>query len=69
MNACQELKSRIDPVRDEMPAGSAWSDVIEMCYDNGVDLSARAWCVRDYEIFLNTVHPGFAFALSALLSC
>ena len=41
INACKELNSRLDTIREQIP-GLEWGDLIQMCSDAGVNLSARA---------------------------
>ncbi|GAU99071.1 hypothetical protein RvY_10117 [Ramazzottius varieornatus] len=48
IDCCKELKKRIEPVKkhDKLRAlgrEPEWKEVIEECYDKGIDLSARAW--------------------------
>lgn len=35
------LNKVIDPIRQAMPSGSSWADIITKCYNSGVDLSAK----------------------------
>lgn len=40
MKACQVLNERIRPIREKMP-DAVWSTLIEDCFNNNVDLTAR----------------------------
>ncbi|XP_064388596.1 xanthine dehydrogenase/oxidase-like [Halichondria panicea] len=42
INACKELNSRIDSIREQIP-GLEWEDLIQMASSAGVNLSARAF--------------------------
>ncbi len=44
INACKELNSRIDSIREQIP-GLEWEDLIQMASSAGVNLSARALLV------------------------
>ncbi|XP_028415709.1 xanthine dehydrogenase-like [Dendronephthya gigantea] len=40
-NCCSALKKRIEPVAKDMPNSSTWVEIIEKCFEVGVDLSAK----------------------------
>ena len=42
MKACEELCSRIEPIRKKMGEDVKWVDLIRKCHSSRVDLSARA---------------------------
>ena len=42
IQACQELNDRIEPIRDENP-DLKWPDLIQKCFDESIDLSAKFW--------------------------
>ena len=42
VNACKELNDRIEPVKKKMGGNPPWKDLIQQCYDDKVDLSAKA---------------------------
>ena len=42
MKACQTLKDRMKPVKDKNPDAS-WRDLVALCSDQGIDLSAKFW--------------------------
>lgn len=39
--ACEILLKRIKPIRDRMPENVKWQEIVENCYRNFVDLTAR----------------------------
>lgn len=39
--ACEILLKRIKPIRDRMPDNTSWQEIVETCYQNFVDLTAR----------------------------
>ena len=42
LQACEELNTRIEAVRKKMSGQPTWKEVIRKCYDERVDLSAKA---------------------------
>ena len=42
VSACEELTNRIAPVKKKMGGNPPWKDLIQQCYDDKVDLSAKA---------------------------
>lgn len=40
MKACQELKKKMQPIKDTMPNAS-WSELVEKCFNSNVDLTSR----------------------------
>ena len=56
INACNELNDRIDPVRRSMSGEPTWKEVIAKCFEERVDLSAKAlYDVNTYTPYSN--HP------------
>ena len=41
VNCCTALKQRIDAVATTMPKEATWVQIIQKCYDKGVDLSEK----------------------------
>jgi xanthine dehydrogenase/oxidase len=46
VDACEILNDRIAPVKKKMGGNPPWKDLIQQCYDDRVDLSAKA-CVNE----------------------
>ena len=42
LQACEQLSTRIEAVRKKMSGQPSWKEVIRKCYDERVDLSAKA---------------------------
>ncbi|GAV02732.1 hypothetical protein RvY_13260-2 [Ramazzottius varieornatus] len=42
IECCRQLNDRLKPVKDANP-NVKWEDLIETCYKQGIDLSARTW--------------------------
>ena len=41
VRACEELRARIDPVRQRMAGEPTWREVVRKCHAQQVDLSAK----------------------------
>ncbi|XP_055334051.1 uncharacterized protein LOC129585412 [Paramacrobiotus metropolitanus] len=57
LDCCSSLLARMKPVKDSVKADTPWADLVEKCYSQGIDLSARAWTApqtADAPICYNT---------------
>ena len=41
MKACQELKERMRPIKEQGSEDADWKNLVEQCYNSNVDLTAR----------------------------
>lgn len=48
LNTCKELNNRIQPMREKHP-GASWKKIIQLCYDEGIDLVARDYVHKTSE--------------------
>lgn len=49
LRCCEIMNERLAPIRDLMPAGYTWTQLIQKATSMGIDLSARYWINDDQE--------------------
>ncbi|GAU94198.1 hypothetical protein RvY_06020 [Ramazzottius varieornatus] len=49
LDCCKQLLSRINPTRQAMQ-GKSWPEVIEKCFTDGMDLTARSWVAPKTDV-------------------
>ncbi|XP_043564200.1 xanthine dehydrogenase-like isoform X1 [Chiloscyllium plagiosum] len=48
-NCCEILKKRMDPVKDTLPPGTPWKDLVAACFKAKVNLTAQYWVWPDAQ--------------------
>ncbi|XP_041042508.1 xanthine dehydrogenase-like isoform X2 [Carcharodon carcharias] len=46
-NCCEILRKRMKPVKDKLPPGTSWKDLVAACFKDKVNLTAQYWVWPD----------------------